>query len=297
MRPSAGLARDGHGPAGIGRDLIRSADSLEGTTLATVLLVVIVLLMVYRAPLLALIPLFTIAVSVWVSLKLLAIMTLIPGVHLVNVAKVFAIVILYGSGTDYCLFLISRYKEELADGYDIRTALERSVTNVGGALAASAGTVICGLGMMGLAEFAKVRCAGPAIALSLAVALLASLTLAPAFLCLMRRFVFWPVGLPRTEAESILAMKPKGPTMWDRISRGTLARPVLIWSIAMVVLTPLAILGMRVKPNYKPTGELSQASSVQGVAAIRAITRKARSGPDGAPRLADGLEHAAGQRK
>ena len=55
------------GPAGIGRDLIRAcADSLEGTTLATVLLVVVVLLMVYRAPLLALVPLVTIAVSVWV---------------------------------------------------------------------------------------------------------------------------------------------------------------------------------------------------------------------------------------
>lgn len=269
------------GPAGIGRDLIRaSADSLEGTTVATVLLVVVVLLLVYRAPLLAIIPLLTIAISVWVSLQLLALMTLIPGVHLVNVAKIFAIVILYGSGTDYCLFLISRYKEELALGYDVRTALQRSVTNVGGALAASAGTVICGLGLMGLAEFAKVRCAGPAIALSLGVALLASLTLAPAFLCLLRRIVFWPTRVPKSDTEAVFLARPTGPTLWDRISKGVVARPALIWSVSVLVLAPLAVLGMRVKPNYKPTGELNpRTPSVQGVTAIQRHYTEGEIGP------------------
>src|SRR5437763_1908200 len=107
------------GSAGIGRDLLTAAgESLDGTTLATVLLVVVVLLLVYRAPLLALIPLVTIAVSVWVSLSFLALMTALPGVHLVNISKIFAIVILYGAGTDYCLFLISRYREELENGHD-----------------------------------------------------------------------------------------------------------------------------------------------------------------------------------
>ena len=58
------------GHAGIGRDLIRaSAHGLDSTTLATVILVVVILLIVYRAPLLALVPLVTIAVSVWVALK------------------------------------------------------------------------------------------------------------------------------------------------------------------------------------------------------------------------------------
>src|SRR5579871_315685 len=181
------------GPAAIGRDLIRaSAQGLDGTTLATVLLVIGVLLLVYRAPLLALIPLLTIAVSVWVSLHALALLTLIPGIYLVNVSKVFAIVILYGAGTDYCLFLISRYCEELDNGRSLSRALARSIEVVGSALAASAGTVICGLGLMGFAEFAKVRCAGPAIALSLAVALLASLTLTPALLGLLGRIAFWP---------------------------------------------------------------------------------------------------------
>ncbi|MGE3808525.1 MAG: MMPL family transporter, partial [Gemmataceae bacterium] len=221
------------GPAGIGRDLINaSADSLEGTTLATVVLVVVVLLFVYRAPLLALVPLLTIAVSVFVALKLLALMTLIPGVHLVNVAKIFAIVILYGAGTDYCLFLISRYQEELANGHDIHNAIRRSVGGVGEALAASAGTVICGLGLMGFAEFAKVRCAGPAIALSLGVALIGSLTLAPAFLRLLGHMVFWPGHAPSPE-QKLLRTTPQQDPFWDRLSRGVVGRPRMVWSRAV----------------------------------------------------------------
>src|SRR5437660_1604852 len=181
------------GAAGIGRDLTHAAgESLDGTTLATVLLVVVVLLLVYRAPLLALVPLVTIAVSVWVSLSFLALMTALPGVHLVNISKVFAIVILYGAGTDYCLFLISRYREELENGQDGQAAIAGSVCSVGGALAASAATVMVGLGLMGMAEFAKVRYAGPAIALSLGVALLASLTLTPALLRPFGKAVFLP---------------------------------------------------------------------------------------------------------
>ena len=267
------------GPAGLGRDLIAaSGNSLEGTTIATVVLVVFILLMVYRAPLLALIPLITIAMSVWISLQGLALITLIPGVHLVNISKVFAVVILYGAGTDYCLFLISRYREELARHTDATVAIRRSVSDVGGALAASAGTVICGLGLMGFAEFAKVRCAGPAIALSLGVALAGSLTLTPALLQLLGRRVFWPARGPKRVERG--AWSGSRGAIWERISRGVIARPVLVWSVAMLALLPLAVLGCRVSPNYKSTGELPPwAGSVQGVQTIQRHFTAGEVGP------------------
>ncbi len=276
------------GPAGVGRDLTRaSADSLDGTMLATVVLVVLILLLVYRAPLLALVPLLTIGVSTWVALKLLALLTLIPGVYLVNVSKVFAIVLLYGAGTDYCIFLISRYRENLTTGEELHAAIRRSVGSVGGALAASAGTVICGLGLMGFAEFAKVRCAGPAIALSLAVVLLASLTLAPALLHLLGRLVFWPGTVPATDPAARTALShvlrrqtPARATLWDRISNGVVARPLLIWTVVVLVLTPLALVGLRVKPQYRPTGELHPAcGSVQGLASIQRHFTAGEVGP------------------
>jgi len=272
------------GAAGIGRDLGQaSLHGLDGTTWATVILVIVVLLAVYRAPLLALIPLATIALSVWVSLNLLACMTQIPGVHLVNISKVFAIVILYGAGTDYCLFLVSRYREELNRGRETHAAVARAVGGVGEALAASAGTVMVGLGMMAFAEFAKVRYAGPAIALSLGIALLAALTLTPALLRIFGRVAFWPGRPPMATPHEKLMRKLKLQRvggLWDWVSRRVAARPALVWGVSVVVLLPLVLLGMKVQPNYRATGELSQnAESLQGLAAIQRHFEPGEVGP------------------
>jgi putative drug exporter of the RND superfamily len=262
------------GHAGLGRDLIRaSANGLDSTTVATVILVVVILLIVYRAPLLALVPLATIAGSVWVTLKLLSLCTLIPGFYLVNTSQIFAVVMLYGAGTDYCLFLISRYREELAAGQNREDALIRSVASVGGALAASAGTVICGLGLMAFAEFAKVRSGGPAIAIGLGVALAASLTLAPALLRIMGTAVFWPVGRPR------LTLGVPRETLWGRLSKQVTTRPVTIWVTSVAILLPLAVLGFQVRAAYRATGELSP--TCQSVTGLSVVERHFNAGEVG----------------
>jgi RND superfamily putative drug exporter len=268
------------GSAGIGRDLVTAAgESLDGTTWATIVLVMVVLLLVYRAPLLALVPLLTIAISVWVAMKFLALITLLPGVHLVNVSKVFAIVILYGAGTDYCLFLISRYREELTAGQPIPSALGISVGAVGAALAASAGTVMCGLGFMGTAEFAKIRYVGPAIALSLGVALVASLTLTPALLRLAGNKVFWPLAAPRPRKhQGFVEDRESG--VWSAISHLVAAHPALTLSVAVLLLLPLAVYGYGVKPNYRATSELSPTSdSVLGLAVLQRHFPVGETGP------------------
>ena len=86
-----------------------------------------ILLIVYRSPLLALIPLVTIALSVWISLMAIASLTKVPGLHfqVINITNIFVIVVLFGAGTDYCLFLIARYREELARGRTRRRGAPR----------------------------------------------------------------------------------------------------------------------------------------------------------------------------
>jgi len=264
------------GPAGVGRDLVKAgAESLDQTTIATVALVVVVLLLVYRSPLLAMVPLATIGVSVWVALKLLALVSLIPGVHLVNVSQVFAIVILFGAGTDYCLFLISRYREKLLAGKPPADSVRRSVRAVGGAVAASAGTVICGLGLMAFAEFAKVRSAGPVIALALAVGLAASLTLTPALLKVLGQRVFWPDKIkPR------LPGVRRAAGVWDRISRFVVRRPAWVWCVSAGLLAPFAALGIMTTPTFSPVGDLSPTSGcIRGLAAIQRHFTSGETGP------------------
>ena len=95
-----------------------SNESIARTTDATILLVVLILLIVYRSPMLALIPLSTIGLSVFIGLKAIACMSLVPWINfqVINITNVFVVVVLFGAGTDYCLFLIARYREELARG-------------------------------------------------------------------------------------------------------------------------------------------------------------------------------------
>jgi RND superfamily putative drug exporter len=280
------------GAAGVGRDLLRaSGDSLDQTTLATIVLVVVILLLVYRAPLMALVPLLTIAVSVWVAVHLLALATLLPGVHLVTISRVFAIVILYGAGTDYCLFLISRYREELGGGVARAAALRRTVRAVGSALAASAGTVICGLSLMGFAEFAKVRCAGPAIAVALVVGLLAALTLTPALVRLLGGALFWPRKAAAAEPRFLGRLRGydgsratvgvgRWDAVWEWISGRVVARPLMVWLGSALLLAPLAFIGLQVVPTYRPTGELSpQSASIRGMKAIQKHFTAGETGP------------------
>ena len=107
------------GSAVVGRDTNKAAgESIRNTTYSTIILVVVILLVVYRSPLLAMVPLVTIALSVFVSLRLIALLTNVPGLgfQVINITQVFIIVVLFGAGTDYCLFLIARYCEELGRG-------------------------------------------------------------------------------------------------------------------------------------------------------------------------------------
>ena len=282
-RQEAGASAEGlqvvtTGTAGMGRDLNEAAyESVEYTTIATIGLIVMVLLVLYRAPLLALVPLATIGSSVWISLRLLALLTLYCDVELVNITRIFIVVVLFGAGTDYCMFLISRYREELVRGHSGPAALVTCLRRVGFALTASAGTIMVGLGMMGFAEFAKLRHAGPAIALSLAVALLASLTLAPALLRLLGTRAFWPRRVnsaPRCVREACRSR------VWTWVSDLVIRHPVRLWVSGLLLLAPLVVIGAATRSSHQVTAELPLCSGGRiGLEMIRRHFNPGELGP------------------
>jgi RND superfamily putative drug exporter len=254
------------GTAGFGRDLNEAMyHSLDVTTWATLALVVGLLLVLYRDPSMALVPVLTVGTAVWVSLKCLEIISAIFGVPLINIARIFVVVVLFGAGTDYCLFLLGRFREELTYRPPVE-AMEVTLRRVGGALFASAGVVIFGLAMMAFAEFARVSAVGPYVAVSLAICLVAALTLAPA--CLL--------SLTAWSRPEVVAGRHRVPShetighFWRWISERLAARPGTIWLATTFVLVPLACSGACNRATMDVCAELSpQAESRQGMEIIR----------------------------
>ena len=251
-----GLQLDMTGSATVGRDMRRAArESAKATELWTVLLVMFLLIVIYRAPLLAIIPLFTVAVATAVSLRLLACFSGFGLVKLFAGIETYVTVLIYGAGVDYCLFLIARYKEELEDGATFEEAISNTLSKIGAALTASACTVMCGIGMLVFAQFGKFQQAGIAITFGLFVVLCASLTFTPALLRLAGRWAFWPNSrfqtlrpasgwLSPTSVFSRLRAYNVFQTGWHYVGQRLVQRPGTIWLVSVLAMLPFAILGV-----------------------------------------------------
>jgi RND superfamily putative drug exporter len=272
------------GSATVGRDILRAGtESSKATELWTVILVVALLLLIYRAPILAIIPLATVAVATEFSLALLTILAEHGILSLFNGIEVYVKVLCYGAGVDYCLFLIARFKEELDDGIETAEAVSGSIAKVGESLVASAGTVICGIGMMIFADFGKFRQAGIAITVGLVIILIASLTFTPALLRLAGRWSFWPHMATRrvrssggwvsaTGLMASLLRKNVFQVIWQKTSEVILEKPAFILTLSIALMLPFAVVAIVCFDNlsYGLLSELPQDNtSVLGAKAIQ----------------------------
>ncbi len=240
------------GSATVGGDLIKaSEESIKNTELWTILLVVGILMIVYRSPLMVLIPLTTIVVSVMMATSVVAALTqvgLLPGFSwwqfkVFTTTRIFITVILFGAGTDFCLFLIARYREQIQAGDSVPEAVSTALASVGEALTASALTTIAGLSMMLFADFGKFSNSGPAIGICLLVTLAACVTLAPALLCICGRLLFWPRWLTGIELDkTALPRRSLTQNMWETIAERIVARPGVVLIVALLALAPFAII-------------------------------------------------------
>ncbi|MBN2584587.1 MAG: MMPL family transporter, partial [Planctomycetes bacterium] len=196
-----------------------TVQSVDRSTAVTIVLVMVILLAVYRSPVAMLVPLVTLAAAVHVAMRTLY--ALAPlGFQADPAIEMLVVVILFGSGTDYCLFVIARYKEEVAAGRSLGEAMTAALRGTGAAIAASALTTMAGLSLMCLAEFRAFQKAGPSIAVALGVGCIASLTLAPALYLLAGRLLFWP-GRKEVVAKALTG------GLWDRIAAAVTRRPMV----------------------------------------------------------------------
>src|SRR5712691_7848563 len=195
------------GPLGTAADSAKSFKGIDSTLLfATLGVVILLLLITYRSPVLWLLPVISAGVALTSAEALIYLLAVHAGLTVNAQSAGILDVLVFGAGTDYALLLI-----------------------------ASGGTVIVSLLALVIAQLNSTKGLGPVLAIGVAVALLAMMTLLPALLVIFGRWVFWPARPGYGSAE------PTTRGIWARVGRGIAVRPRVVWLTTAVLLGAMAL--------------------------------------------------------
>jgi RND superfamily putative drug exporter len=242
------------GPGGIAADLEAvAADAGRTLLIATLGLVLLLLLAVYRAPILALLPLLVVGLAYLVAIGI-AYLLIEAGAIVVNAeGTMLLLVLVFGAGTDYSLLLVHRYREELGErGDPLRhkfgevppgvpsLPLDSAVRESRPAILASGGTVIAAMLVLLLADLESTHWLGPVLAIGIAVMLLAAFTLLPALLAILGDRAFWPSSQFR--GSLVTPETTKEPrNLWERAADLVRRRSGLLIALVVALLALLSL--------------------------------------------------------
>ncbi|HUN34060.1 MAG TPA: MMPL family transporter [Trebonia sp.] len=209
---------------------------------ASIALIIVLLLIVLRSPVAVVITLIPSLVALGVSEQFIGGLGA-HGLQVSSVTQTLLTVLILGAGTDYGLFLVYRFREEIqagAGGGEAagvsgpvgHDAVVRALTRVGESITASAGTVILALLTLLLAGFGLYHDLGVPLALGVAVTLAAGLTLLPALLAVSAGWMFRERPVPATGSE---------PGLWARVATRAVRRPVAVLVIGVLAFAALGL--------------------------------------------------------
>src|SRR3954468_401271 len=249
---SGGLSVYVTGNLGFNADFKEVFGSLDTKLLlATILLVLVLLGAIYRSPLIALIPLVVVGFAYSVAQGLIYLYA-DSGATVSDNSTQIIVVLLFGIGTDYCLLLVSRYREELHHIEDKHEAMARAVRRAGPAILASGTTVCLAMLVLLVADTGFVHSLGPTCAIGVACVLLAGLTLMPALLAIVGRRGFWP-------RQGTVAYDPdhefqRREGVWRRIGDRVLQRPAAALAVTVAIFGAGALGLLAYKEDYSTNG-------------------------------------------
>jgi putative drug exporter of the RND superfamily len=239
-----------------------------------VLFIVVALLVLLRSPVAALVTFLPSVAALLVAEKFTAGLGA-HGLQISSVTQTLLVVLILGAGTDYGLFLIYRFREELRAGTGAQPAVVAALTRVGASITASAGTVILALLTLLLASFGLYRDLAVPLALGIAVMLLAGLTLLPALLALTASWMFRglsPGGGAREQGG-----------WWGRVAARAVRRPAPVLGAGVLVFAALALaaLGYRTANVSKSANPPAGSDAAVGNALVARYFTHATANPAG----------------
>ncbi|MBT8940357.1 permease [Lactobacillus delbrueckii subsp. bulgaricus] len=230
-------------------------EGIKKTELITVVFIFIVLIIVFRSPVVPLVSLLTVGVSFLVSFSIVTNLVNQVNFPFSNFTQVFMVIVLFGIGTDYNILLYNHFKEYLGNGLGVAEATKDSIKKAGRTILYSGSSILIGFSALGLANFSVYRSAS-GVAVGVLVLLIVLLTLNPFFMATLGKKMFWP-------SKEFAGENPS--KMWHGISSATLKRPVVFLAAVAVVVAPFFVTYSNVL-NYDDTAEISDSvPSKQGL--------------------------------
>jgi RND superfamily putative drug exporter len=294
----SGLETHITGPGGVISDLVTAFAGIDGKLLGVALLAVfVILLLVYRSPVLPIAVLLTSLVGLSGAALVVFHLARAGTITVSGMTQGILFILVVGAATDYSLLLVSRYREELHDEPSAVAAMRRAWRGSLPPIAASAMTVVLGLLCLSLSKLGSTRSLGPVGALGIVGALLAALTFLPVVL-LVGRWVFWP-KIPHVDHEhSTDAVGERG--VWGRVAGLVGRRPRTVWVVTALCLAGAAafvptfqasgvsqtdtfrtqvdsVVGQRVLSRHFPGGSGSPAVIIAPQDSVDAVLDVARS--------------------
>jgi putative drug exporter of the RND superfamily len=219
------------GEAGFEADRSAAVKGIDETLLlVTCGVLVLLLLAIYRSPLVAFVPIFVVSIAYLVACGLTYALVAAGATNVSGQTTAILIVLMFGAGTDYCLLIVARFRDELRRTEDVGQAMTRATERTGPAILSAGAIVIVAMLVLALADFNATREMGPILALGVAVMVVAGLTLLPAILATLGRRSFWP-AVPRVEPDP-----PAAGAFWRRVGQTVGARPAATAIVVTLIL-------------------------------------------------------------
>ncbi len=223
--------------------------------LATVLIILVLLGFVFRSVVLAVAPIVIIGIAHQAAQALTADIADWSHYQVGPVMAPLLIVVMFGVGTDYFVFLLFRYREQVVRGDSAPNALRFAVTRAGEVITSAAATVAAAFAALLVSSLSELRTLAPGLIVGVALMLVTSLTLVPAVLALLGRRAFWP-STPRLPVEGRR-------TRTQIIARDASRRPALVLAGSVVVLGGLAFGLLGYTTTYNQLAELPASTPSQ----------------------------------
>ena len=244
-------------------------EGIKQTEAITVVFIFIVLVIVFKSPIVPLISLLTVGVSFLTSFSIVTNLVKSANFPFSNFTQVFMVIVLFGIGTDYNILLYDKFKENLGKGMDKYKAMHDALRNAGKTILYSGSSILIGFTALSLAKFSVYQSA-VGVAVGVAVLLVVLLTLNPFFMATLGKKMFWPVKKFTGESDDKL---------WHGISSATLKHPIIYLVVLAVVVVPFMLMYSG-HLNYDDTDEIADSvPSKQGLLIVQKHFSKGMAEP------------------